>query len=120
MVVVMKAKKHLTKPDKTSPTGKKQIAPELCDWDTLIKGLRSALKEMETGKKTNARIKAKHAFYSEAISTFSEFKDAWRNTISHGHEIASTDRKLYKKGETEDIMKSVRHFLTHFAKRVSE
>lgn len=118
MVVVMKAKKHLTKPDRLSPTRKKQIPSELCDWDTLIKGLRAALKEMETGKKTNAKIKAKHAFYSEAINTFTEFKDAWRNTISHGHEVASSDRKLYKDGETADIMKSTRHFMTHLAKRI--
>lgn len=120
MVVVMKAKKHLTKPDKSSPTGKKQIPPELCDWDTLIKGLRAALREMEAGKKTNAKVKATHAFYSEAINTFSEFKDAWRNTISHGHDVASGRRKLYKDGETADIMKSTRHFLAILAKRIKE
>jgi type I site-specific restriction endonuclease len=29
---------------------------------------------------------------------------------SHGHEVSSGGRKLYKSGEPEDILKSTRHF----------
>ena len=88
MVLAMKAEKHLI-------VGKEKVSPDVCDWDTQIKALRSELNDLAIGKKTSAPIKANHAFYSEAINTFNEFKDAWRNTISHGHEVSNDKRKLY-------------------------
>lgn len=120
MIVAMKAQKYLTKPDKKSPTGKIQVSVDVCDQDTLIKALRSALKDLESGKSISAKKKATHAFYSGAVNTFCEFKDAYRNPISHGNKVADENRKLYKEGETSDIMKSVRHFMTHLAKRIKE
>lgn len=113
MVVVMKATTYLL-------INGKKVSPDVCDWDTLLKALRSALNNMAVGKKTSAKVKATHAFYSEAVNTFIEMKDAWRNTISHGHEVSLDGRKLFKEGETEDIIKSTRHFLTHLAKRIKE
>ena len=112
MVSAMKAEKHITVFDKG--TGKKVKKPiELCDWGTLIKGLETALRMLEQGTKINAIKKNDLVFYSHAVAQFRNFKDAWRNNVSHS-------RKIYNAGETKDIMENTKHFLNHLAERVKE
>lgn len=92
---------------------------ELCDWKTLRDGLNNALKDLEKGSSTSPKKKQSLAYYSHAIAQFSNFKDAWRNMISHGHEI-ERNRKLYFEGEAKDIMNNTHHFMQHLAKRLKE
>lgn len=120
MVYEMKADKHITTDVVVKGQKKKKKIPiELCDWQKLIGGLNKALVELEKGKATNLRKKETHAYFSQAVFQFSTMKDAWRNIISHGHEVAE-NRKLYLEGETKDIMNNARQFLQHLAKRVKE
>jgi hypothetical protein len=120
MAVAMKAQKYLgtTVWVKGVKTFKKRPV-ELCDWQALIGGLRTALNELEKGAATSKRKKDTHAYYSEAIADFSLFKDAWRNRFSHGHDIVP-DRKLYLPGEASDVMNSTRQFMQHLASRLKE
>jgi hypothetical protein len=120
MVFRMKAQKYIGKDEfvKGVKVFKKKPV-ELCDWSMLIGGLRRALKELEKGTASDPRKKARHAFFSEAVEAFSLFKDAWRNKISHGHDVAP-ERKLFLEGETTDIMKSTERFMRHLAQRVKE
>lgn len=120
MVRAMKAQKHIgvyVSVRGVRTFKKKPI--ELCDWKTLRDGLKTALNELEKGSSISAKKKATLAFYSHAIAQFGYFKDAWRNNISHGNEIAP-NRKFYLAGETKDIMDNTRHFLQHLAKRIKE
>ena len=120
MVAAMKAEKHIGVyvPVRGVKTFKKKPV-ELCDWQTLIGGLRTALNQLEKGAAINSDKKEKHAYYSEAVVVFGHFKDAWRNPPLHGREIAP-DRKFYLVGEATDIMNSTRHFMRHLSKRCAE
>jgi hypothetical protein len=112
MVYAMKAQKHLTVYSKSA--GKTVRKPvELCDWGTLIGSLETALKELEKGTKTSIAKKQTLIYYSHAIAQFRQFKDAWRNNVSHS-------RKIYQAGETKDIMDNTKHFLQHLAQRIKE
>lgn len=107
------------KPSKGATRKSKPI--ELCDWQQLYNGLTLALETLERGKSTSKAKHDKHTFYSELIGIFKHFKDAWRNTISHGHEIdRETKRLLFEPGETEDIMRFTRKYFEKLAKRVAE
>lgn len=120
MVYAMRAQNHIT--TTINVRGVKTIVKkpiELCDWKTLIDGLNNARKALEAGTKTSVKKKETLAYYSHAIAQFSNFKDAWRNIISHGHEI-ERGRKLYLAGETTDIMNNTRLFMQHLAKRLKE
>jgi hypothetical protein len=120
MVYHMKAQKHLGTHEWVKGVRVFKKKPvELCDWRMLIGGLRTALGELEKGTATDPRKKAKHAFFSEIVEAFSLFKDAWRNKLSHGHDI-TPGRKLYLEGETTDIMKSTKRFMRLLAQRVKE
>jgi hypothetical protein len=92
---------------------------ELCDWKTLIIGLRLALDSLEKGKSRSLAKNKKYSFYSEAIGIFQSIKDGWRNTISHGHEINhDKNRKLFQNGETEDIIRDTERFMQRIAKQI--
>lgn len=118
MVNTMRAQKHLV----TTTHGGKRVTKkpvELCDWKTLIDGLKKALTALEAGSKTSVKKKETLAYYSHAIAQFGYFKDAWRNNISHGNNVAP-NRKFYLEGETTDIMNSAKLFMQHLAKRIKE
>ncbi len=123
MVKTMNAQKYIGtyKPNKSTNSTKQFVKKpiELCDWKTLIDGLKKALSILEQGSGNSMVKKQKVAFYSHAITQFGYFKDAWRNTISHGHEIVP-NRTVYLQGETIDIMNQTKLFLQHLAKRVKE
>lgn len=69
--------------------------------------------------KTSVKKKETLAYYSHAIAQFGYFKDAWRNNISHGNNVAP-NREFYLEGETTDIMNSAKLFMQHLAKRIKE
>lgn len=120
MVKALKAQKFIGKYKNVNGAKtfvKKPI--ELCDWKTLRDGLRNALNTLDTGSSMSVKKKDTLAYYSHAVAQFSNFKDAWRNIISHGHEVAEK-RKQYLQGETMDIMNNTKHFMQHLAKRIKE
>lgn len=96
------------------------IPVELCDWDKLIQGMNKALLDLEKGKGADPVIRKTYNFYSTAKGTFTYFKDAWRNILSHTNTIGDTDRTLYLQGETEEIMRETRRYVQHLATRLSE
>lgn len=116
----MKAKQYFTVI--TTVNGRKvqkRKPMELCEWKVLIDGMTKALRRMEQGSSSSVAKKKTLAYYAEAVQTFALFKDAWRNNVSHANDLESGQR-LYQAGETEDIVKNVRHFMRHLAKRIKE
>jgi hypothetical protein len=114
MVSALKAQKYLVTPVNIKGAKKMVKKPvELCDWKMLRDGLTKALTGLEKGTRTSLSKKETLEFYSHAISQFSHFKDAWRNSVAHS-------RKIYQTGETSDIMNNARQFLQHLAQRVKE
>lgn len=94
---------------------------ELCDWGQLISGLNLLLTKLAVGKSGSVLRQQKHAFYSDVIRNFEHFKDAWRNTISHGHEIGmESKRLLFMDEEAQNIMTDTERFLKKLAERVKE
>lgn len=50
---------------------------------------------------------------SKLEEQFRNFKDAWRNNVSH-------TRTVYQAGQTKDIMDNTRQFMQHLAERLKE
>lgn len=86
---------------------------ELCDWGTLEKALDAGVKALSGGSRTKMHKKTTFEFYSHAVAQFRNFKDAWRNNVSH-------TRKVYQPGQTKDIMDNTRQFMQHLAERLKE
>jgi hypothetical protein len=101
MVLAMNARKHLSKP------------VELCEWGELVTALEEGLKALRIGHSKNVNKKATYEFYNHAVAQFRNFKDAWRNNISH-------KRTTYLAGQTKDIMDNTRQFMQHLAQRLKE
>lgn len=110
LVRKMKAGKYLVV---TIHGGKTAISKpvELCDWATIIKGLDKALLALESGVKTSVRKKETHEFYSHAVASFRNFKDAWRNKVSHSH-------KIYNQNDAQYIMANTLQFMEHLSTRM--
>lgn len=86
---------------------------ELCDWGDLIKALDDGVKTLSVGSRTKMHKKTTFEFYNHAVAQFRNFKDAWRNNVSH-------TRKVYQSGQTKDIMDNTRQFMQHLAERLKE
>lgn len=86
---------------------------ELCVWSELIAALESGLKSAAVGRRKSLAASEKSEFYNHAVGQFRNFKDAWRNNVSH-------TRKTYQPGETRDILENTRQFMQHLALRLSE
>jgi hypothetical protein len=65
------------------------------------------------GSRGDADKKAKLEYYSHAVGVFRNFKDAWRNKVSHV-------RHVYQPEETKDAMDNTRQFLQHLAEKLKE
>lgn len=91
----------------------KQIPVELCDWWTLVSALQKGLDDLSAGTGTSKHKKRKFEHYNHAVASFRNFKDAWRNHVSH-------TRELYLAGQTKDIMDNARQFMQHLAARLRE
>lgn len=86
---------------------------ELCDWGDLTKALDEGVKALSVGSRTKMYKKATFEFYNHAVAQFRNFKDAWRNNVSH-------TRKTYQAGVTKDILDNTRQFMQHLATRLKE
>lgn len=114
LVKAMKAEKYITTPVIVRGVKKMVKKPvELCDWGTLIKGMESAINNLEKGSKISTKKKETLAYYNHAVGVFRNFKDAWRNYVAHS-------RKTYREFEARDIMDNARQFMQHLSQRVKE
>lgn len=104
MVGALKAGKYLNPPNRPV---------ELCTWDDLLKALDKGVADLAAGTRTDPRKKATYEFYHHAVGQFRNFKDAWRNNVSH-------KRETYQPGKTKDIMDNTRQFMRHLASRLKE
>jgi hypothetical protein len=102
MVRDLKVRKHL---------GGKPL--ELCDWGTLIAALDKGVNTLMTGSRTSLAKRLRLEFYSHAVGSFRNFKNAWRNHVSH-------TRELYGPGQAKDIMDNTRQFMQHLAMKLQE
>jgi hypothetical protein len=86
---------------------------ELCEWGDLMSALDEGVKTFRTGSRKSTHKKATFEFYNHAVAQFRNFKDAWRNNVSH-------TRTTYMPGVTKDIMDNTRQFMQHLASRLKE
>lgn len=89
------------------------VPVELCEWGMIAGALQKGVDGLSSGSRTDKRKKEKHEFYSHALAVFRNFKDAWRNNVSH-------TRTTYQSGVTKDIMDNTRQFMQHLAARLKE
>ena len=101
MMSDLKARKHLPNPKR---------AIELCEWGDLTGAIDEAVKVLRVGSRTSMAKKDKFEFYNHAAAQFRNFKDAWRNNVSHS-------RREYQQGGAKDVMDNTRQFMQHLASR---
>jgi hypothetical protein len=104
MVSTLQARKYLPHPNRPI---------ELCDWGELVIALEKGVATLAVGTRTSVTKKARFEFYNHAVAQFRNFKDAWRNNVSH-------TRKVYQASQTKDIMDNTRQFMQHLAERLKE
>jgi len=86
---------------------------ELCDWGTLAAALQAGVDSLSAGTRTSLQRKRKFEFYNHSLASFRNFKDAWRNHVSH-------TREFYKAEQAKEVMDYTRQFMTHLATRLKE
>lgn len=86
---------------------------ELSEWGDLIAAMEQGLKALAQGKRKSLKRTETYEYYSHAIAQFRNFKDAWRNNVSH-------TRKHYEHGQTKDIIDNTRQLMQHLATRLKE
>jgi hypothetical protein len=107
MVRRLKVGKHLV--DKNGNL----IPVELCDWGILVAALDKGVNGLSAHTRTSLPKRRKFEFYNHALGSFRNFKNAWRNHVSH-------TREIYLSGQTIDIMDNTRQFMQHLATRLKE
>lgn len=90
-----------------------QCPVELSDWNDLINAMESGLNLAAKGRRQSVSVTERSEFFSHAVGQFRNFKDAWRNNVSH-------TRKNYLSGETKDIFDNTSQFMRHLATRLKE
>jgi hypothetical protein len=86
---------------------------ELSEWGEILAAIQEGLKLLRVGSRTTQYKKDKYEFYNHAAAQFMNFKDAWRNNVSHS-------RKEYQQGETKDIFDNAKQFMKHLSTRLKE
>jgi hypothetical protein len=81
---------------------------ELCDWGVIYTRLNAAVNKLPS--RTSVKASDRRAFYSHAAAQFGNFKDAWRNRISHTR-IDYRDRPHL----VSDVIDNTRQFMQHLA-----
>jgi hypothetical protein len=84
---------------------------ELCDWGAIETALNDAVKKLP--KRTSVKASETSAFYSHAVAQFFNFKDAWRNQVSH-------TRITYDEHQAMSVIVNTRQFMEHLAARLKE
>jgi hypothetical protein len=90
----------------------KRVPVELCDWWTLVTALQKGLDVLAGGTGTDKWKKRKYEHFNHAVASFRNFKDAWRNHVSH-------TREAYMSGQAKDILDITKGFMTHLANKPS-
>jgi hypothetical protein len=85
----------------------------LCEWGDLIRAIEKGVQNLSSGTRKSVAKKTTFEFYNHALGQFRNFKDAWRNNVSH-------TRTTYQAGFTKDIMDNTRQFMQHLATRLKE
>jgi len=80
-------------------------------WGDLIGAIQSEIKKMQTGGRPTAA--GEKQFFSDAAAQFGNFKDAWRNYVSHARGPCSEVDAL-------KLLNDVPHFMAHLATRLQE
>jgi len=106
MVKQLKVQQHLVKNNHPVPV-------ELCDWGMLIGALDKGVAALSHGTATSTRKKETFEFYNQAVGQFRNFKDAWRNNVSH-------TRTTYNKHLAVNVMDNTRQFMEHLASKLKE
>jgi hypothetical protein len=106
MVSKLKVQQHLVKNSHAVPV-------ELCDWGMLIAALEKGVATLSHGTATSKRKKETFEFYNHAVAQFRNFKDAWRNNVSH-------TRTTYDKHLATSVMENTRQFMQHLVTRLKE
>jgi hypothetical protein len=106
MVSKLKVRQHLVKNGHPVPV-------ELCDWGMLIAALDKGVAASNYGTTTSKRRKETFEFYNQAVGQFRNFKDAWRNHMSH-------TRDPYDKHKAMSVMENTRQLMQHLATRLTE
>jgi len=106
MVRKLKVQKHLIKNGHSVPV-------ELCDWGMLIAALDKGVVALNFGTGTSKRRKETFEFYNQAVGQFRNFKDAWRNHVSH-------TRESYDQHKAMSVMENTRQFMQHLATKLKE
>lgn len=101
MVKALKVRRRLSRP------------VELCQWGELLTAMEQGLATAATGRRRSVVVSEKSEFFNHAVAQFRNFKDAWRNNVSH-------TKKRYEPGETKDIMNNTRQFMQHLALRIKQ
>lgn len=104
MMIELRAKQYMQHP-------KRPI--ELCDWQELVNALDKAVATLNVGTRNSVAKKARFEYYNHAVAQFRNFKDAWRNSVSH-------TRRTFAPGVTKDIMDNTRQFMQHLATKLKE
>ena len=108
MVRGLKVQSHLTDKHRV------RIPVELCEWGKLTHALQTEINQLSAGARTDMRKKKKHEFYSHALASFLNFKDAWRNHVSHTRE-----KEPYDEFKAMIVMTNTKHFMAHLATRLN-
>lgn len=77
------------------------------NWNTIIERIEAEIKAMERQRKSQEKPDAME-FYSRAAITFTYFKDAWRNHVSHS-------RQSYDEQEAEIVLRHTKDFMRQLA-----
>ncbi|SRR6266404_528386 len=91
-----------------------RIPVELSEWGKLTHALQTGTNQLSAGARTDMRKKKKHEFYSHALATFLNFKDAWRNHVSHTRE-----KEPYDEFKAMIVMTNTKHFMAHLSTRLN-
>jgi hypothetical protein len=85
---------------------------ELADQESVIRGIETKIKALKDTAKGDQKDE-EQKFYAEASIQFREFKDAWRNRVSH-------TRASYSEAQAADVLDHVAKFLSVLATRLKE
>ena len=82
-------------------------------WDIVIRKIAKEIRSRSEGPTDEKWRDEDEPFFSEAAAHFQLIKSAWRNHAMHGRDIYTEER-------AEEIYDSVRSFMHHLSKRLSE
>lgn len=89
------------------------VSFEHSNWQNILDRIESAVRDMSKPDNKPTNWKVKQEYYSQAISGFTVFKNAWRNYTAHA-------RAQYTESDAHVIMLSVESFMQRMATKLQE